>query len=289
MIKKCYEIAGIGIEIRIPEEDMFEDDRTLAPFRVNAAKEPHCFSFALVERLDPPEGTCICADPALQVYAAENRTVRFIGAVASSWENAYIRAEHRGKEHFVQLKASQFPAGIGSKTVLNSIAAEHLIAENGGFVLHSSFIAAEGKAILFTAPSGTGKSTQAALWEQYRSAEVINGDRSAVRVTDSGIVACGIPFAGSSNICKNKTLPLAAIVYLKQAPENRIRRLRGAESFCRIWEGCSVNTWDKADVAAVSDTVQQVIGAVPVFELACTPDERAVLALEEALKQEGLV
>ena len=288
-MEKMYVFAGIELAMELPESRPFETDGALEPFRAERVMNPHRFVFMLQEELEPPVGSCIAAEGALQVYSDGDKSIRYIGSVQNGWQNAYIRAEHRGKEHFVQLKASQFPAGIGSKTVLNSIAAEHLIAENGGFVLHSSFIAAEGKAILFTAPSGTGKSTQAALWEQYRSAEVINGDRSAVRVTDSGIVACGIPFAGSSNICKNKTLPLAAIVYLKQAPENRIRRLRGAESFCRIWEGCSVNTWDKADVAAVSDTVQQVIGAVPVFELACTPDERAVLALEEALKQEGLV
>jgi hypothetical protein len=119
--------------------------------------------------------------------------------------------------------------------------------------------------------------------------EVINGDRSAVRLVDGEVCACGIPFAGSSNICKNITLPLGAIVYLKQAPRNQIRRLRGAEAFRKVWEGCSVNTWDKADVAAVSETVQQVVCAVPVYELACTADEQAVKILEEALRQEGIL
>lgn len=288
-MSNLYAFAGMELAVELPEGRSLETDGALEPFRAERITNPHRFAFVLREELEPPRGNCIAAEGALLVYADGDKSIRYIGSVQNGWQNAYIRAEHRGKEHFVQLKASQFPAGIGSKTVLNSIAAEHLIAENGGFVFHSSFIEVEGKAILFTAPSGTGKSTQAALWEQYRSTEVINGDRSAVRVTDGGVVACGIPFAGSSNICKNKTLPLAAIVYLKQAPENHIRRLRGVESFCRIWEGCSVNTWDKADVAAVSDTVQQVISTVPVFELACTPDERAIIALEEALKQEGLV
>ena len=288
-MKKYYEIAGIGFEIERSAENMFADERTLAPFRIEEVTDPHRFSFEFVEQLKPPIGGCMAAEAALQIYAIPGGTVRYIGAMASAWDSAYIRVEHRDKEHWVQLKKSAFPGGAGSKTVLNSLAAEHLVAKNGGFVFHSSYIEYGGNAILFTAPSGTGKSTQAALWERYRSAEIINGDRSAVRFLDGEAVACGIPFAGSSNICKNKTLPLAAIVYLKQAPENRIRRLRGAEAFRRIWEGCSVNTWDKDDVAAVSDTVQQVIGAVPVYELACTPDESAVSVLEETLKQEGIL
>lgn len=285
-MRKYYSFAGVNLSVDIPDEYAYTDERVLGPFLQNGCKDPHRFAFELVEELSAPCGNCIVTEEAMLVYADGDMAIRYIGGVRQDWKNAYIRVEHRGKEHFVQLKASQFPQQIGSKTVLNSIAAEHLVAQNGGFVFHSSFVEHRGRGILFTAPSGTGKSTQATLWEQHRNAEVINGDRSVVRVTNGGIVACGIPFAGSSNICKNKTLPLAAIVYLKQAPDNQIRRLRGAEAFRRIWEGCSVNTWDKNDVSAVSDGVQQVVFNVPVFELSCTPDERAVKTLEDALAQE---
>ncbi len=288
-MRKFYAFAGLSFEVNLPDDVGFENDHTLAPFRCSEVTDPHRFDFELVEQLSAPEGTCIAAELARQVYAFPGGTMRYIGAVSQSWEDGHMRVEHRGKSHFVQLKVSAYPAGFGMKAVLNSMSAEHLVAQNGGFVFHSSFVEYGGKGILFTAPSGTGKSTQADLWKKYRDAEIINGDRSVVRITDAGIVACGIPFAGSSQICLNKTLPLGAIVYLKQAPQNRIRRLGGSEAFCRIWEGCSVNTWDKADVAAMSETVQQVIGAVPMFELACTPDEEAVKTLEKALKQEGIL
>ena len=187
------------------------------------------------------------------------------------------------------MKASAFLMGVGGKTVLNSLAVEHLGAQNGGIVLHSSFVEYNKKGILFTASSDTGKSTRTNLWHKHRGAGIINGDRSAICVTEGGIVSYGTPFAGSSNICLKKILPLAAVVCLKQAPQNHIRRLLGAEAFCRIWEGCSVNTRDKTDVAAVSATVQQIICAVPVFELACTPDEMTVKTLEEACKQEEIL
>lgn len=187
------------------------------------------------------------------------------------------------------MKASAFLMGVGGKTVLNSLAVEHLGAQNGGIVLHSSFVEYNKKGILFTAPSDAGKSTRTDLWHKHRGAGIINGDRSAICVTEGGIVSYGNPFAGSSNICLKKILPLAAVVCLKQAPQNHIRRLVGAEAFCRIWEGCSVNAWDKADVAAASATVQQIICAVPVFDVACTPDEMAVKTLEEACKQEEIL
>ena len=289
-MKKYYSFAGVDIEIEMPDEVMYTEERYLEAFRCNANNSAslHCFRFEVVKELTPPEGTCIANEGGLWVYVQDEVQVRYIGSVQQSWENAYLRVTHRDYEHSVQLKQSAQINKIGVHTVLNSLAAEHLITEADGFLFHSSYIEWHGKGILFTAPSGTGKSTQADLWEKLRGAEILNGDRSAVRCCEDGsVLVCGVPFAGSSQICKNRTLPLGTIVYLKQAPQTTIRRLRGAEAFRRVWEGCSVNTWDREDVMSISETVQRVVMAVPVFELACTPDESAVMALERALEKES--
>lgn len=267
----------------LPEEYAYTDDHILAPFRVTQVMDPHRFCFSLTETLSPPENLCITIQPGFRVYEEKGWTVRYIGSVEQSWEYAYMRVAQRSMEHRIELKKEKFQEIIGVKTILNSLTFEHLITQAEGFLLHSSYVQWLGRGILFTAPSGTGKSTQAALWEQYRGAEVLNGDRTAVRAVDHGIFAYGVPFSGSSQICKNRTLPLAAIVYLKQSAATSIRRLRGAEAFRRVWEGCSINTWNKEDVAKASETLQRVLLSVPVFELACTPDESAVVALEGAI------
>lgn len=144
-------------------------------------------------------------------------------------------------------------------------------------------------AILFTAPSGTGKSTQAELWKKYRNAEIINGDRAAVCVKEGKLTAEGIPFSGSSSYCSNRSVPLSAIVYLSQASETTIQILRGAEAFFKLWEGISVNSWVKEDVEHVSNVVQKVAEEIPVYHLSCTPDETAVTVLEEEFRKRGLV
>jgi hypothetical protein len=162
----------------------------------------------------------------------------------------------------------------------------HGFARNHGFIFHCSCIDRGGEAILFTAPSGTGKSTQADLWHQHRGTEIINGDRAAIRLAEGKLLAEGIPFAGSSQYCKNRSLPLRAIVYLGQAPRTTIRKLRGYEAFSKIWEGVSVNTWDREDLERVSAVVQKVASEIPVYHMPCTPDESAVIALEEALRKQ---
>ena len=278
---KYYSFAGIDLEIDIPDQWMYENDRYLAPFRVDFAPMPNVFRFEMVSQLSQPTGKCIANTGGMRVYADGTR---YIGSVNQSWEDAYAQVCCDGLCHRVLLKRSQFTDHIGINTVLNALSAEHLVALNGGFIFHSSYIQVDGKGILFTAPSGTGKSTQADLWHRLRGAPIHNGDRSAVRWADGKAYACGIPFAGSSQICENVTLPLAAIVYLKQAPQTTIRKLRGAEAFRRVWEGCSVNTWDRTDVDLISETVMHILSEVPVFELACTPDESAIIALEGVLR-----
>jgi hypothetical protein len=221
----------------------------------------------------------------MRIYRDEEKEIRYLGFSSESWEKAHLRVENIGKQHRVCYAKSYFPNKIVSRTVLNCMGAEHLIARAGGFVFHCSYIERDGEAILFTAPSGTGKSTQADLWHEYRGAEIINGDRAAVRIVDGKVMAEGIPFAGSSAYCKNRSLPIRAIVYLGQAKETSIRKLRGYEAFSRIWEGVSVNTWDKVDMEMVSAAVQEVAQQVGVFHMPCRPDESAVIALEDALRK----
>lgn len=279
-MKKYYAFADLEFEIDIPDPWMYRDDRNLASFRVCQAENPQVFRFEMVTMLTAPKGECLANTGGLRVYGDGSR---YIGSVESAWENAYARVFREADFYRVQLRQSQFPSVVAVHTVLGILGAEHLIARSGGFILHSSYIERNGKAILFTAPSGTGKSTQAELWRVWRDAKILNGDRTAIRCDGRTVRAYGIPFAGSSQICENVTLPLDVIVYLKQAPQTTIRRLRGAEAFRRVWEGCSINNWDRTDVECISAAVSDVLMTVPVYELACTPDESAIIALEGVL------
>lgn len=202
-------------------------------------------------------------------------------------EGAHTQIRRQGTETRVQVLRSEVPDRIKPRLVLNTLEAEHHIVRRGGFLLHNSFIRVDDKAILFTAPSGTGKSTQAELWRKYRGEEVINGDRAAVRVEGEKVMAYGIPYCGTSGICGQAKLPVAAIVYLSQGPENRIEPLRGLQAFKRMWEGCSVQLWEEADVARCSQTVTEAIQRANVVHLTCTPEEEAVRALEAYLEETG--
>lgn len=167
--------------------------------------------------------------------------------------------------------------------LLDAANLEHMLTALGAVSLHSSFITHNGQAILFSAPSGTGKSTQAALWEQYAHAEQINGDRSVIRCVDGVWTAFGFPFAGSSGIYKNKSAPIRAIVVLRQAPENTIERLAAPEAFRLLYSETAIQRWNTQGHAAAVDLLIRLSAAVPVYRLCCTPDALAVDLLQTTL------
>ncbi len=271
--------------VHVPEQWMYTEERTLEPFRVSQVEDPYHLWFRLVETLSPPDCELTASFDEFLIYVRQDTEIRYFGTSQGDWEKSFVRVERQGKTYHVQLKAGEHLTGVSAKTVMNSMAAEHTVIPAGGVVFHSSYIDYKGQGILFTAPSGTGKSTQADLWNRLRGAEIINGDRSVIRVVEEGVVVSGIPFAGSSSYCKNRTLPLKAIVYLEQAAQTTVRQVRGVEAFRRVWEGVSVNIWNKEDVTQASGTVQQIVQHVPVYYLACAPDESAVTAVEQMLRK----
>jgi len=152
-----------------------------------------------------------------------------------------------------------------------------------GIVIHASAIEWQGKAIVFTAPAGTGKTTQSNLWKEYMNAVVLNGDRPALRMVDNEFFAYGTPWSGSSREYINKRAPVAALVLLEQAPENTITKLSPTEALMRIMPRFFLPYNDQAMMELAVGTIEKTLRHVPVYLLKCRPDRGAVDALYDAL------
>lgn len=177
-----------------------------------------------------------------------------------------------------------------SRNILESIDIEQILNKFNVFILHSSFIKWQDKAILFTAPSGTGKSTQADLWEKYENAEIINGDRTGIRKMDGKWTAYGLPIAGSSGIYKNKKAEISHIIVLRQGKENKLTKLSPREAFIKLYSETLVHTWDKEFQENIVNMITDVVQSVPIYQYECLPDKSAVDFLkEQIIKDRDLV
>lgn len=180
---------------------------------------------------------------------------------------------------------SQYPHTARAQAIWPAMDLPYQLLLNGVLTLHSAAIEVDGKAVVFMAPSGTGKSTQARLWRDFRSARELNGDKTALFCKEGQTMAGGLPFCGTSGICVNYEIPVKAIVVLSQAKENSIQRLTGVRALRVLLE----NSFGHKSVPECTEKMiqiaAQILQEIPVYALACTPDERAVKILEGELRK----
>ena len=228
-----------------------------------------------------PEGACIYKGNAYDVVKNGNIThfLYHSGGDAEYYAHR-ITDDEKSQLHRI-LIPEKYKGMIWTRLVFSLINFDEVAAIFGASVFHSSVVDCGGEAILFTAPCGTGKSTQAALWEKFRNADVINGDKALIYEKNGEFFVSGIPFSGSSSICKNRILPVKAIVRLSQAKQNKAEYLRGMNAYRAVYEGCYHSKWSAEYNNATSLVAEKFALGVPVVSFACLPDESAVETLAD--------
>lgn len=192
---------------------------------------------------------------------------------------AQLRDDENGKE----LSLLRGCESVPWFSLLNCLALDKSMNECGRLFLHSSFIETFQGAVLFTAPSGTGKSTQADLWGKYKGTAVINGDRSGLWKKDGIWMAGGVPWCGTSGICIKKNMPLKAVIILRQGKKNELVNVRMSDRFKALMEQTTINPWNKEMYINTQNLLLDLCQNIPVYWLSCLPDQGAVELLAEEL------
>lgn len=150
-----------------------------------------------------------------------------------------------------------------------------------GFVIHASSIDYDGNGILFSAPSGTGKSTHVNLWEKFygEKTRVINDDTPVIRFLDGRPFLFGSPWCGSSFRGINASVPLCALVALERGSSNTARRLGAGEAIQKLLPRVFIPYYSETLMDVAVGTFTRVLAKVPAYLLSCTIDRKAVEAV----------
>lgn len=148
--------------------------------------------------------------------------------------------------------------------------------ERGVLLMHGSVVAVDGEAYLFTALSGTGKSTHVRLWRELfgRRAVMVNDDKPLVCVTGGRAVVYGTPWDGKHHLSSNVSVPLKAIVYLQRGEENRISQVAAGALFPVLVQQ-TFRTPDASVTARVMALLAQLAGKVSLYSLHCNMQPEA--------------
>lgn len=157
-----------------------------------------------------------------------------------------------------------------------------------GMMLHASAVVVDGRAYLFSAPSGTGKSTHTALWlQQFGSrAYILNDDKPALRLLEGQWYAYGTPWSGKHDLSTNARVPLAGICILHRGQENVIRPMPVRSAIPAILEQ-TLRPADAQQRLALLELLDRLLTQVPVWELSCNMEPEAARLSYEAMSGSG--
>ena len=248
------------------------------------AAPEYTYYIEVTDHLPQPEGKVLARRPDLLVFQGETGESRLIGVKGT--EGYYACYQELAADKARVLLARDRIQGLHIDPVFTSLLAlERRLIARDSLILHCAYMVYQGEAILFSAPSETGKTTQANLWEKYRGSRTVNGDRALLGKRKGRWTAQGWPVCGTSEVCHNEEFPIRAVVMLSQAKENQAHQLPPGRAFPLLYSQITVNKWNMKDHLHAIDLIQELAEGVPVFHLGCTISEEAVDCLEKALKK----
>lgn len=279
------EVAGVGITLKtahpLPVTERFR------PFLAAPAPQGWLAEYREVPAFPAPEGKPLWRSESYEVYACPGGYQRrwydgtrddlCFAVSRGDWSRRRVLVEYlRGEEKLISTLGNCYSFSCW----------ETMLLWDGRLILHASCVETPLGGLLFSGPSGIGKSTQAELWVRHMGAKLINGDRPVLYEAPEGWLACGSPYAGSSHCYLHESCSVRAVVMLRQAKQCALRRLSGAEAFRAVFRGLTASVWDPACMERACALAESLTARVPVYELACTPDRDAVDALRRELEKE---
>lgn len=163
----------------------------------------------------------------------------------------------------------------------------HKILEHNGCVLHSSAVAVDGNAYLFSAHSGTGKSTHTSLWLEYfkDKAVIINDDKPCIREVDGELYVYGTPWSGKYDMSINNKFKLKAITFISRSDENWIIETSKAEAIS-LFLTQSYKPKDKEHMDLLLNMINKIFSKVKIYKMGCNISEEAAKLSYKVMSRE---
>jgi len=152
-----------------------------------------------------------------------------------------------------------------------------------GFQLHASSVILNGYAYLFSAPSGTGKSTHTEKWVRLFGARYLNDDKPALRYKDGLWTAYGTPWSGKHDLSRPEKAPLGAVAFLRRGTENSICRLEPQEAI-PYYVSQLLRTIPAQLMQQQLELLGRLLQAVPTYLLTCRNDDEAAFTAKAAME-----
>lgn len=188
------------------------------------------------------------------------------------------------KEDFIRQKKEEMPhlSLDDHEYMWTGEAFYNELLKHDGMMLHSSCVEKDGYAYLFSAKSGTGKSTHTHLWlKNLEGTRIINDDKPALVLKNGKWYACGTPFSGKTDENVDVKVPIRALVFLHRSEKNEVKRMPVVQAIGMLLSQ-TIRPNSKELAEKMLELADKLLTEVPVFSLGCnTDDDAAIVAYNE--------
>ena len=289
-MKRTYRVAGHKFGVVMPDNDAaWNEMEPYKPFVCDDADD--ClFTVELTDALpdisDKQMVTVNCEGPdmpRIELYEWQGQWLIEVAPVMEAPVRAIMLTDKSFAEAKLRILGSmRFSLG----TSLMLMFAFTTACKNT-LLMHASVTMKDGKGYLFLGKSGTGKSTHSQLWiNNIEGCSLLNDDNPVLRVMEDGEVhVFGSPWSGKTPCYQNLEIPVGAIVNLRQAKKNAIRKMPLVEAYAALYVSFSGYRFIKGMADGLHATNEKVVGTVPCYALDCLPDAEAAWLCYKTVSQ----
>lgn len=164
----------------------------------------------------------------------------------------------------------------------------YLAQQHDMYAIHSVSIYYRERAWLFSASSGTGKSTHANLWKELYQTAIINGDLNLLAIEDGTPVIHGIPWCGTSEIFDKASYPLGGVIFLRQSDQDTIAELSPDQKTLRVMQRFISPAWTEQGLKANLQFAGRLAPQILICQLQCTKNQSAVEVMKRWIDQNDM-
>ncbi len=282
-----YKLGGLTIKT----DDFFDDfaRHHLSFYQIDEVPEPD-INFIIhtgCKKIEPPKGKLIAEVNSRQWFLMPDggyAFVDYIRAITDDILNLIICSHD-----FRRVEAWFCPADVLALSndqrpynMIQEVLRYALLPANGT-IIHASSLAYEGKGLLFSAPSGTGKSTHTRLWREFApGTQIVNDDMPIVRMQSGVPYIYGAPWSGKGSLHNNISVPLSAMVFIERSATCELLPMDKMEAVWQLFE--AIRKPVIPDLAEKNlNIIGEIVENLPIYRLRCDMSETAVKTAMQAL------
>jgi len=276
--EKHYKICNLDIVLKHRYDDFFLGNLEKYETKETDISNKHLIRTHFVDSIELPASRPNYTYSTRQVYKTPDKETIYATNKDGKVLEKFVKANDYTK-YDIFFSKDKDEVLSEKEYIFTGIAFMDIVSQEGYIPIHGSAVNYQNETLIFSAPSGTGKSTLANHWKAvFSESDIFNDDKPIIHPVDNVFSVSGTPWSGKDIINKNITLPLKAIIFLKQGQQNKIYKLNEKEKLTHIFRNIN-RPKEEETIDKMIDNINQLVKETDMYMAEIINDTSAAIMI----------